>query len=107
MYLLDTNILSEIRKIHDPKTPPPFVAWFNAIDLERCYLSVITLLEIEQGILRVQHRGDEAQFLRLEKWLSETVIPTFEPRILPIKKPAMSRFFAFRQSVGGWAAPAG
>jgi len=84
MYLLDTNILSEIRKIHDPKTPLPFVAWFNAINLERCYLSVITLLEIEQGILRVQHRGDEAQFLRLEKWLSETVIPTFEPRILPV-----------------------
>ena len=54
MYLFDTNILSEIRKIHDPKTPPQFTAWFDSMDLDRCYLCVITLLEIEQGILRVR-----------------------------------------------------
>ena len=34
--------------------------------------------------MRVQHRGDEAQFLRLEKWLNDTVLPTFAARILPI-----------------------
>ena len=84
MYLFDTNILSEIRKINDPKTPPQFTAWFDSIDLERCHLCVITLLEIEQGILRVQHRGDVAQFLRLENWLNDTVLPTFGTRILPI-----------------------
>ena len=84
MYLFDTNILSEIRKINDPKTPPQFTAWFDSIDLDRCHLCVITLLEIEQGILRVQHRGDEAQFLRLGKWLNDPVLPTFAARILPI-----------------------
>ena len=84
MYLIDTNVLSEIRKIQSSHTPPEFLAWFNAINLNDCYLSVITLLEIEQGILRVQHRGDEAQFLRLEKWLNDTVLPTFGTRILPI-----------------------
>ena len=84
MYLIDTNVLSEIRKIQSSHTPPEFLAWFNAINLNDCYLSVITLLEIEQGILRVQHRGDEAQFLRLQQWLNDTVIPNFDQRILPI-----------------------
>lgn len=84
MFLLDTNILSEIRKISQGKADPALARWTRTVDFDRCYLSVITLLEIEQGILRVQHRGDEAQFLRLQKWLNETVLPTFEPRILPV-----------------------
>ncbi len=86
MYLLDTNVLSEIRKIQSSQTPLQFLAWFNSISLNDCYLSVITLLEIEQGILRVQHRGDEAQFMRLQHWLNDTIIPTFDQRILPIDR---------------------
>lgn len=86
MYLLDTNVLSEIRKIQSHHTPPEFLAWFNAINLNDCYLSVITLLEIEQGILRVRHRGDEVKFMRLQQWLNNTVIPTFDQRILPIDR---------------------
>ena len=84
MFLLDTNILSEIRKISQGRADPALARWVQAIDFDRCHLCVITLLEIEQGILRVQHRGDEAQFLRLEKWLNDTVLPTFGTRILPI-----------------------
>ena len=84
MFLLDTNILSEIRKISQGRADPALAHWVQAIDFDRCHLCVITLLEIEQGILRVQHRGDEAQFLRLEKWLNDTVLPTFGARILPI-----------------------
>ena len=84
MFLLDTNILSEIRKISQGRADPALARWVQAIDFDRCHLCVITLLEIEQGILRVQHRGDEAQFLRLEKWLNDTVLPTFGARILPI-----------------------
>ena len=86
MFLLDTNILSEIRKISQGKADPALARWTRTVDFDRCYLSVITLLEIEQGILRVQHRGDEAQFLRLQKWLNETVLTTFEPRILPVDR---------------------
>ena len=88
MYLLDTNVVSEIRKIKSRHTLPAFLAWFNSINLNDCYLSVITLLEIEQGILRVKHRGDEAQFMRLQQWLNDTVIPTFDQRILPIDRHA-------------------
>ena len=95
MYLIDTNVLSEIRKIQSSHTPPEFLAWFNAINLNDCYLSVITLLEIEQGILRVRHRGDEAQFLRLQHWLNDTVIPTFDQRILPIDRNQENRHEPF------------
>ena len=84
MFLLDTNILSEIRKISQGRADPALAHWVQNIDFDRCHLCVITLLEIEQGILRVQHRGDEAQFLRLENWLNDTVLPTFGTRILPI-----------------------
>ena len=58
MYLLDTNVLSEIRKISQGKAHPAVAAWAERVDFDRCYLSVITLLEIEQGILRVRHRSD-------------------------------------------------
>ena len=84
MYLLDTNVVSEIRKIHHPKTLPAFINWFNAVNLNECYLSVITLLELEQGILRIRHRGDEAQFARLEAWLNGTLLPAFDSRILAV-----------------------
>lgn len=86
MYLLDTNVLSEIRKISQGKAHPAVAAWAERVDFDRCYLSVITLLEIEQGILRVRHRGDEAQFARLENWLEGMVLPTFDMRILPVDR---------------------
>ena len=86
MFLLDTNILSEIRKISQGKADPALARWTRTVDFDRCYLSVITLLEIEQGILRVRHRSDEAQFARLENWLEGTVLPTFDTRILPVDR---------------------
>ena len=86
MYLLNTNVLSEIRKISQGKAHPAVAAWAERVDFDRCYLSVITLLEIEQGILRVRHRGDEAQFARLENWLEGMVLPTFDTRILPVDR---------------------
>ena len=86
MYLLDTNVVSEIRKISRGQADAALEQWTHSVSFDDCYLSVITLLEIEQGILRVQHRGDEAQFLRLQYWLNDTVIPTFDQRILPIDR---------------------
>ena len=86
MYLLDTNVVSEIRKISRGQADAALEQWTHSVSFDDCYLSVITLLEIEQGILRVQYRGDEAQFLRLQHWLNDTVIPTFDQRILPIDR---------------------
>ena len=86
MYLLDTNVLSEIRKISRGQADAALAQWTHSVSFDDCYLSVITLLEIEQGILRVRHRGDEAQFARLQRWLNDTVVPTFDSRILPIDR---------------------
>lgn len=86
MYLLDTNVLSEIRKISRGQADAGLAQWTHSVSFDDCYLSVITLLEIEQGILRIKHRGDEAQFILLEQWLNNTVIPTFDQRILPIDR---------------------
>ena len=86
MYLLDTNVVSEIRKISRGQADAALEQWTHSVSFDDCHLSVITLLEIEQGILRVQHRGDEAQFMRLQHWLNDTVIPTFDQRILPIDR---------------------
>ena len=88
MYLLDTNVISEIRKISRGQANIGVEQWTRSVSFDDCYLSVITLLEIEQGILRVKHRGDEAQFMRLQQWLNDTVIPTFDQRILPIDRHA-------------------
>ena len=88
MYLLDTNVLSEIRKISRGQADAALAQWTHSVGFDDCYLSVITLLEIEQGILRVRHRGDEAQFARLQRWLNDTVIPTFDARILPVDRHA-------------------
>ena len=86
MYLLDTNVLSEIRKISRGQADAALARWTHSVGFDDCYLSVITLLEIEQGILRVRHRGDKAQFARLQRWLNDTVVPTFDSRILPVDR---------------------
>ena len=86
MYLLDTNVLSEIRKISRGQADAALAQWTHSVGFDDCYLSVITLLEIEQGILRVRHRSDEAQFARLQRWLNDTVVPTFDARILPVDR---------------------
>ena len=88
MYLLDTNVLSEIRKISRGQADAALAQWTHSVGFDDCYLSVITLLEIEQGILCVRHRGDEAQFARLQRWLNDTVVPTFDARILPVDRNA-------------------
>lgn len=83
MFLLDTNIFSELRKTNNGRANPNVVAWFSQVDASQLYLSPITLLEIEQGILRLDRR-DPAQSIILRKWMSASLLPTFSGRILPI-----------------------
>lgn len=83
MYLLDTNVLSEIRKIDKNTANAGVVEWASAHDISEMYLSVITIMEIEQGILSLQ-RKDSAQAQLIKHWLDKVVLPKFEGRILPI-----------------------
>jgi toxin FitB len=83
MYLLDTNVVSELRKAPDGKADKNVVAWAVALPVENLFLSVMTILELEQGTLLVERR-DQIQGRVLREWLENFVIPSFEGRLLPV-----------------------
>jgi predicted nucleic acid-binding protein len=83
MYLLDTNVLSELRKRRSGKISPAVEAWAGTIDQADMYLSVVTIMEVELGIALLERRdARQAGVLRL--WLHEKVMPAFSGRVLPI-----------------------
>lgn len=79
MYLLDTMIVSELRK---PRRHPGLVAWLEQARPIDCYLSVVTVGEIEKGISR-QERRDPRFARRLATWL-DTLLVSYAARILPV-----------------------
>ena len=82
MYILDTNVVSELRKSRD-KANRNVIVWFDTVDATTIYLSAITLLELEIGVLRMARR-DAQQAALLRRWMNEQVIPRFEKRTLSI-----------------------
>lgn len=83
MYLLDTNVISELRKAGDGKADANVVAWLSSVDAGTFYLSAVTLMEIEFGILRIERR-DPIQGGRLRAWMNNHILPEFADRILPV-----------------------
>lgn len=81
MYLLDTNVVSELRR--PEKADPHVMAWANRQPLAHFYLSAITIMELELGILRVS-RKDAMQGQVLRQWMDRQVLARFGDRILPI-----------------------
>ena len=80
-YLLDTNVLSEMRR--QDKMDARVKAWADAVAVADLYLSAITLLEIELGVLSVARR-DKAQAAILRSWIDTRVLPSFAGRILAV-----------------------
>jgi toxin FitB len=78
--LLDTNILSELRR---PKPEPKVVSFIAAQPLAQLYISVVTLAELRFGIERVE---DTSRRAALSDWLSNKVRPMFDQRILPVNE---------------------
>lgn len=83
MYLLDTNVISEMRKANSGKADANVIYWMKQVSTDWLYVSVITLLELETGILRVERR-DQQQGAMLRHWLNNQVLPTFEHRTLAV-----------------------
>lgn len=83
MYLLDTNVVSELRKIRLGKADARVSAWADSVEVDRLYLSVISIEEIEIGVLRAERR-DPTQGAGLRTWLEESVLSAFAGRILPV-----------------------
>lgn len=82
-WLLDTNVLSELRR---PKPEPNVVAFITAQPLDQLFISVITLAEIRFGIELV---SEPNRRLSLNDWLSHRVRPMFHQRILPLTEDVM------------------
>jgi predicted nucleic acid-binding protein len=81
MFLLDTNVVSALRR--PDKAPAQVVRWAQAMDAEDFYLSAISILEIEIGIAaRARTDAKQAQILRA--WLEGDLLERFEDRILPV-----------------------
>ena len=85
MYLIDTNVISELRK--KSKMNLGVKAFFKKAELENysLYLSVITVGELYRGVEQIRHRGDLKQASLLEKWLN-AILEEFEQNILPFDK---------------------
>jgi toxin FitB len=79
-YLIDTNVISEVRK--RDRCDPHVAAWYDSIDDKSIYLSVLVLGEMRRGIERIRPT-DPAQARVLEAWLNQ-VTELFGDRILPV-----------------------
>ena len=85
-WLLDTNILSELRR---PKPEARVVAFVAAQPLDRLFVSAVTLAEIRFGIEWVGEAGRRAE---LGNWLTHQVRPMFDQRVLPISEDVMFKW---------------
>jgi predicted nucleic acid-binding protein len=83
MYVLDTDVVSELRKAKHGKADPRVSAWAGGVLPAALFLSVITVLELEQGILAMERR-DKMQGAALRRWLDHQVLAAFAGRVLPI-----------------------
>jgi predicted nucleic acid-binding protein len=83
MYVLDTAVVSELRKTRSGKADPNVVTWSASAPVGGLYLSAVTILELEIGVLRLE-RQDVAQGRMLRAWLEDSVLPAFDGRVLPI-----------------------
>ena len=90
MYLLDTNVVSELRKAKSGKINRHVKAWAKSVSTATLFLSAISILELEIGILLVK-RHDRSQGALLRTWMEGHVLPTFSNRILAVDTAVAQR----------------
>ncbi len=81
MILVDTNVVSAFRR--PERADPAFQRWAGRVLTTDIFVSVVTILEIELGVMRMERR-DPPQGARLRTWFRDGVLETFEDRILPL-----------------------
>ena len=93
MFLLDTNVISTLRR---PEIAPPgLLAWAGATPITDLYLSVMSVYELELGVQRIERR-DPGQGQVLRRWLSGQVMPRFRDRVLAIDDVIAARCAALQ-----------
>ncbi|KMM74778.1 twitching motility protein PilT [Xanthomonas sp. NCPPB 1128] len=90
MYVLDTNVLSELRKVRLGRADANVAAWTESVDAADLFISAITVMELELGILSIE-RKDATQGAMLRSWLEQHVLPEFAGRTLPIDTAVAQR----------------
>ncbi|QIO98974.1 type II toxin-antitoxin system VapC family toxin [Bradyrhizobium symbiodeficiens] len=88
MFLLDTNVISELRR--PDRADRNVLAWANAVPAGDFFMSAISVLEIELGA-RLIERKDAAQGAVLRAWIDDHILARFEGRILAIDTPVAQR----------------
>jgi len=83
MYVLDTNVVSELRKARFGKADANVAAWAASVDAADLFVSAITIMELELGVLAIE-RKDAAQGAMLRSWLEQRVLSEFSNRTLPV-----------------------
>jgi len=87
MFLLDTNVVSELRKVASGKAHPNVIAWNETVDPAETFISAIVLHELEIGVRLAEH-VDAAAGRVLRNWLNGSVVSAFSNRILPMDEAA-------------------
>ena len=90
MFVLDTNVVSELRKVLGGKADPNVAAWAETVDAAELFVSAITIMELELGVLSIE-RKDSTQGALLRSWLEQHVLPEFSGRILPVDTAVAQR----------------
>lgn len=87
MYLIDTNVISEARK--GARANAGVRAFFDRVTSESidCYLSVVTLGELQRGVELIRHRGDHPQAAQLEAWL-DSILTEYADNLLDFEREA-------------------
>jgi predicted nucleic acid-binding protein len=83
MFLLDTNVVSELRKARAGRADKNVVAWAASASAASMFVSVITVQELEIGVLLAERR-DPPKGATLRRWLEEQVLPAFGERMIPV-----------------------
>lgn len=90
MYLLDTDVISELRKAKAGKADRQVAAWAASVPLTQLFVSVITIHELEMGVLLAERR-DPRQGRLLRAWLDTRVVTGFGTRVLPVDTSVVRR----------------
>jgi len=90
MFVLDTNVVSELRKVRAGKADPNVATWTETVDAAQLFVSAITIMELELGVLSIE-RKDATQGAVLRSWLEQHVLPEFTGRTLPVDTAVAQR----------------
>lgn len=90
MFVLDTNVVSELRKVRSGRANPGVASWAEQIPSAEMFISAITIHELEQGVLLME-RSDTAQGALLRAWLDQSVAAAFKSRVLSVDERVARR----------------